>query len=479
MGGNDGGWANGNGYFGTNVASLVEIPDFFRSLTGANLYAHPWYRNSIYYIMYTWPPGQPRAQFGDGGQGDGHPAPVRVAYVDAIGRETDDPYAGWYVNQCQGDDWNKITRVGPLQWYYLHHGIDAPMESAARFFDLPQARVLRDVGLAVMHTDLANGADSLMVGFRSSPYGGFNHAHADQNTFTVNFAGQRIWTKSGYYIAYGDPHFKGWYTASRGSNTVLVDGQGQNKGTVGYGWIPRFLNGDNIAYSLGDATNAYPKELGLKRYRRHVLMLRPRIVVVYDELEASKPVTWTWLAHAIEKIDADSAAMRLATERGDSHSQIDLAASTPVRFAVTHKFDPPADNWRGKKHHGKLYEYADQWHAFVDTAGKAQNARFLAVIQTDKKEGGKIAFRDAKPGTDGWIDLDGWRVRAETDASKQAVLEVRATDGSSAFGYGVGVVEAAGKTFARKADGASVLVDTVGGQLTQQEAVDVLPAAAR
>lgn len=56
LGGADGGWANGNNYFHTNLVTLVSIPVFFEQLTGVDFFAHPWYRNVLYYMIYTWPP---------------------------------------------------------------------------------------------------------------------------------------------------------------------------------------------------------------------------------------------------------------------------------------------------------------------------------------------------------------------------------------------------------------------------------------
>ncbi|MHC4629751.1 MAG: DUF4962 domain-containing protein, partial [Planctomycetota bacterium] len=66
LGGDDGGWANGNSYFGTNFVTLISIPTFFERLTGVDFFDHPWYRNTIYYMIYTWPPGSCPDGFGDG-----------------------------------------------------------------------------------------------------------------------------------------------------------------------------------------------------------------------------------------------------------------------------------------------------------------------------------------------------------------------------------------------------------------------------
>ena len=80
----------------------------------------------------------------------------------------------------------------------------------------------------------------------------------------------------------------------------------------GYGWIPRFIEGNEISYVMGDASNAYDGTVardeyleeggvwnveftpengfgkpGVKKFRRHIAMLRPNIIVIYDELEAN------------------------------------------------------------------------------------------------------------------------------------------------------------------------------------------------
>jgi hypothetical protein len=38
----------------------------------------------------------------------------------------------------------------------------------------------------------------------------------------------------------------------------------------------------------GDAANAYPRELGLRRFVRHLLFLKPNVLIVADEIELEK-----------------------------------------------------------------------------------------------------------------------------------------------------------------------------------------------
>src|SRR5262249_49167119 len=151
---------------------------------------------------------------------------------------------------------------------------------------------------------------------------------ADQNTFNVVVGGERLFWASGYKMPVGDPHQLGWYKHTRGHNGILVDGKGQPYGSEAYGWIPRYLHGERITYCVGDASRAYDTkpiagdeetladakgeakyrsgQAGLKRFRRHLLLLRPSTVVVYDDLVADHDAEWSWLLHSMERIRVEA-----------------------------------------------------------------------------------------------------------------------------------------------------------------------------
>jgi hypothetical protein len=200
--------------------------------------------------------------------------------------------------------------------------------------DLAQARAFRDVGIVTMHTDLARTDDNLMLAFRSRPFGSFNHMHSDQNSLHVVCGGKRLFSGSGYYIAYGDDHFKGWYTHTRGHNTVMIDGQGQVRGADGYGWVARYLHGRQITYCTGDASNAYG-DAGLTRFRRHIAFLRPDIVVVYDDLKADHAAQWSWLLHSPGRIEAKTDRPQLVATIGNARAQVDLFGSDTLKMGVS------------------------------------------------------------------------------------------------------------------------------------------------
>jgi len=423
LGGDDGGWAEGISYFGSNVDTMLFMPSLWGRLTGVNFFDHPWYHNVPYFHLYSWPPGSASDGFGDGAERGGPPPDARGVFFQALAAVHGNPHARWYADQILGAD-DKVAADPLLVWRRLTLPGGERLPTARPPTDLPQSRAFRDVGIVSMHTHLTDAARDLMIGFRSSPYGAYGHAHPCQNAFNLNFAGQRLFANSGYYIAYGDAHFKGWYSNTRGHNTVLIDNKGQAGGTEGWGIITRFLDGKQITYCQGDASNAYPGT-GLTRFLRQLVLLRPNIVVIYDELAADHPADWSWLLHCPEKLVADG--QRISVSTTFARAQAALFGSMPLAISIDNKFDPPAVNWRGKKSGKQLAEYPHQWHATVKPVKKTPRMRFLAVIQVERPDGAPLP--QPRPDAQGRLGIGPWRIEAALDPARDASLVITREDG--------------------------------------------------
>lgn len=500
LGGDDGGWANGDSYFGVNYETLIYVPEIFEELTGVNLFAHQWYYNTGYFLIYSLPPGSLQGGFGDGCERVTSKRMGTIGFADVLSKQFNNPYAGWYTKQCLKGTNKKLSDDEKMQWYRLK----APMKQkdlpAFKVFDRSQARLFRDIGVFYMHTDLTDIDKNLAVAFRSSPYGSFGHMHANQNTFNIFYAGLPVFCSSGYYTSFDDKHNLLVYRHSRGHNTVLVDGLGQAIGSEGYGWIPRWLHGKQISYCLGDASSAYGNtvsdfwlqrmkesgvektkengfgDAGLQRFRRHIVMLRPSTIVVYDELKAKKPVEWSWLLHSPDEISVDkqSKSLRAVTEK--ARSRVNIYGSGPLDFSVDDKFFSPPIDWLGKT---KKAGYKKQWHAAVENTNKSAGMRFLAIIQvSDIKQ--QASFDEPVVDKDGWYEVGNWKIRAELNAGKQAALEVCSLDGTAVLTAGkTDGVTVAGKQYNKLQPGSALLVEKTDDGIIIQETVDRLPEAAK
>lgn len=130
------------------------------------------------------------------------------------------------------------------------------------------AKVFNETGIGTMNTSLGDIDKNAMLSFRSSSYGSTSHALANQNAFNTFYGGKAIFYSSGHRTGFTDDHCMYSYRNTRAHNSILVNGMTQKIGTEGYGWIPRWYEGEKIAYMVGDASNAYGKvtsPLWLKR----------------------------------------------------------------------------------------------------------------------------------------------------------------------------------------------------------------------
>ena len=128
--------------------------------------------------------------------------------------------------------------------------------------------------------------------FRYDPGGG--HVHPDANHFVLFAEGEWLIRDDGYRAKATSQH-----------NTLLVDGHGQlGEGAQWYDATPALLSGSRPSivhaqstpefdHFAGDATQAYVPELGLTRYVRHVLFLKPDVLLIIDDIALDKP-------HALE-----------------------------------------------------------------------------------------------------------------------------------------------------------------------------------
>ncbi len=471
MGPPDGAWFNGVSYFEMNTLTLYDVNAMLSEITGADFMVSPWYQNNARWLIYAFPPGSVADGFCNNGSLYQQPTLNYAGYANAVAGKFKDPYASWYANEISRIHGEEIADDEEFRWYRIKRGHLDPSPAPPKTFDLPQASWFPDVGVAYMHTALQDAGSNLMLSVRSSPFGPMAHTHADQNTFNIAYGGKRLFYNTGYRPAMGDPHFLGWYKHTQGHNGVLINGKGQPFVDGSYGWIPRFLHGKQVSYAVGDASMAYgDSEIKLKTFRRHYLMLRPSILVIYDELEAESGTEWAWLLHNDLgfKIDGNE----LWAESEVAQAKVSLFSSSRVQFQLTDQFSVPVENWTNKvDEEGDTLAFENQWHFKAVSEEKVERMRFLAIFQI-RPDG---AFEPVKRSGD-TFEVGSWIIEAHMDTSRQGAVMIRNTDQTVAFSS-LGMLEIQGKDFSKEQSASAKLYEWNDGKELYLEASDSIPAA--
>jgi hypothetical protein len=463
LGGTEGGWLEGVHYFMINVETLLDIPLMIRNYTGFDFIRnHPWYENNPYWILYSFPAGSFSDGFGDNVETAPSPGKDYLAYADALSRLTGSRVAATYAHKIEQAEQLKVTDTDMFRWLRLRYLAQVKRPAILPDSAFAPARLFHDIGVADMHSNPGDPANNLMVSMRASPYGGYGHMLADQNTFNVLYGGKPLFYMSGHKVAMSDKHRLEWYKATIGHNGILIDGKGQGFDPESYGWMPRFVNGKQLSYAAGDASMAYRDasgkiKSGLKKFRRHLLLLHPDVVVVYDDLEADHPAAWSWYIHSPQKITIDASRNVFESSLKDVSANTAFFSSLPVQWALADTFAVPAENWMQRRDTtGRLIEYENnQWHLSASTKQKAAKTRFLAVMQVRK---GKLA--PCRMNDNNEIIAGGWMVKAELNTKWPAMLKITSNDGNTIFSTG---------------DGVSILRERVNGQWTETQTADRVP----
>jgi hypothetical protein len=279
---------------------------------------------------------------------------------------------------------------------------------------------------------------------------------------------------------------------------MLVNNMGQPFTSRAYGNVVRAFDGENISYCLGDASNAYygftddpmwhnnfkksnveeSVENGfgptpLKIYRRHVLLLHPDKVVIYDELEADSAASWEWLLHSPVQFTIDEKNSKLVTKYDiiKSASTAQIFSNLPCIISQTDQFVVPPD----KKKVRRNEPIPNQWH-LTASFEKSKKNRILTIIQITP---------DSKPAPDiiksgeNTFDCDKWKIQAELDVDKPAGLTIENADKKVVFSYGNDNPIINGAAYKRKESNSSLLFDVIDGNKKVVEVVDRAPHPTR
>lgn len=354
-GGDDGGWQEGPGYWSAYMSFVLHFVVALKRATGVDLMQKPFLRNTGYYGLYTATPYHEHSPFGDGQTGPPRCGSVMYAFSSLTGN----PYYRWYAEAAGYRPGGDLLSLATYD----------PSLKARSPLELPQARVFPAVGLVSMHTALGDRENDISFLMRSSPYGSTSHGHADQNAFVIEAFGKGLAIATGYYPWYGSPHHHEWTRATRAVNSILVNGEGQvRRSYQARGEITAFRQVTGYDYAEGEATPAYGG--ALKRFRRHVVHVRPGIFILFDDLVAQKPSTFQWLLHAYDRIAINEQERLLHVERTPAAMNVHFLLPTELAFSQTDRYDPEPEQG----------QWQNTWHLTASTVRAEEKGHFLTVL---------------------------------------------------------------------------------------------------
>jgi hypothetical protein len=159
---------------------------------------------------------------------------------------------------------------------------------------LGQVKFFRDVGTAVFKSGWK--AEDFLFVFRSGPF--LNHQHMDQGSFYLADHGEVFLEEryDGEHHYYDDPDYRSHAIQAISHNTILLDRNPQSQkvgdpakfaaGLADQARFVRWLDSDFFAFASGDLTGVYSEKV--KKLQRQVLYIKPRAVLLVDEIIPDK-----------------------------------------------------------------------------------------------------------------------------------------------------------------------------------------------
>lgn len=368
----DGGWHEGLAYLASYMSKATWWLDVARVALDIDGFKKPFFSRIGDYPLYSAPPGSPDMGFGD--LAHGQPS-ASWSFLYYYARQVQNPYWVWWL-----EAWKIPEETGEPVLDFLRSALPRVQPRAPA--ELPASKVFWGTGVAILNTNLLDGRRNVQVRFKSSPMGTWSHGLDPQNSFTLNAYGERLLVNCVYRDLYGSPFHRGWVWSTRAHNAVLVNGQGQKpRARDARGRIVHASLQDGFDYVAGDATEAY--EGRLKRALRHVLFVKPDVVVLVDEVEASEPSTFQWMLHGMRPFQLDGARLRLSMEAERASLLVDYISPVDLSLKQWTGYDPEPD-----------YAYLQavnsrpippQWHVEASSQRALRQLCTLTVIRVSER----------------------------------------------------------------------------------------------
>jgi hypothetical protein len=362
----DGGWHEGASYEAGYMGKVVGWLLVAQAALGIDGFKKPFFAQVGDFPLYVAPPGSPNMGFGD--LSNNRPSSGWGGFMDffqrAMARRPGGSRAGYW--RWWSEQWNMKPPGGVLGFLY-EAGLPAPPKATPPD-DLPPSKVFHGIGVASLHVTLKDSADDVHLLFKSSPFGRQSHGHNPQNSFQLNAYGDALLTTCVYRDLHGSKFHSRWCHETKAHNAVLVDGEGQIKhSAASTGRIVGEQLGPQFDYLAGDATAAYGGRL--VRYHRHVLFVKPDLIVLYDDLAARTPASFQFMLHALGAFSVDEKSASLAVRQPRAGCAVKYLSPVPLAFRQWDGYDPkPTKN------------FPNQWHVEAGTREKREQLGMITLL---------------------------------------------------------------------------------------------------
>ncbi len=328
----DGGCDEGPGYWDRAGASLFDALETLAGATGGviDVFDRPLIRRIGLYIARAYIADRWYINFADASAVLSPSASLIYRYGRAV---KDEVLAGFGAFLAPRQGLGKAEVRGSFGW--LGRVLPALFGLEEIAAAPPREPLLRDAWMPGLQVMAARSEKGSAKGFYLAAKGGHNdesHNHNDVGSFIVYRDGQPVLIDVGVE-AYTAKTFSGrryeiWTMQSAYHNLPAINGLMQKEGRAFAAKDVRYRAEERIAELSMDIAPAYPKEAGLKSWRRTLRLERGKKVVITDAYklaEAVKPLQWSFMTCRTPEI-AGPGTIRLAAGPGE-------AAGRPVELS--------------------------------------------------------------------------------------------------------------------------------------------------
>jgi hypothetical protein len=387
--GQDGGWAQGLAYGSAYNTMFITPLESLRLATGVNVWQRSFFDKSPYFYMYTMSPIGEIMGFGDSYN---YPAARRAGQLRTLlqfhAERMQSPEVQWWINLLRDEEGQ------PAGIRAIPGMINPARTKPEKPSSFPNDAVFRGVGWAALHSDIASPEEDLMVVFKSSPYGGVSHSYNDQNSFQILCGGKVLARPGGLrWPHHGSPFHTRYSQQTMAQNAILVNGEGQLRGGAPHcGEIVDFESLQQVGYVCGEAAEAYGDLLN--KWRRHVVLLRPSVICIIDDLEAPEPSTYQWLMHANQKLTLNQEAQAFRQKREGLVMNTEMFAADELKFSQSDEW--PVDPRTGYPE--SLENVPEKlWHFKASSSVPSKRFR-MATLMTVERSGQAVKATVTTPG---------------------------------------------------------------------------------